>query len=170
MPEVTIRSAFNSEDSDAVRQLCRDYVTWQIKMFPELRKEIEAYFEPQEWERTLADLPRIHARPKGDMLLALVDDEPLGCIMYHEMSPGIAEFKRLYVAEQARGMGLGKSLVVQAQERARRDGYRKIRLDGATFLAPAIKLYQQVGFRIVEPFFDVPPELADIVVYMERDL
>lgn len=170
MPEITIRSAVSEEDADAVRQLCRDYVTWQIKMFPELRAAIEAYFEPVEWERTLADLPRIHARPKGDMLLGLVDDVPLGCIMYHEMSPGIAEIKRLYVDEKARGVGLGKLLIVEAQDGVRRDGYSKIRLDGATFLDSAMKLYLKLGFRIVEPFFEVPPELADIVVFMERDL
>lgn len=170
MASVTIRMASSASDVEAVRGLCRDFVAWQLRTFPDLRDKILTYFEPVKWEAVLTDLPSIHARPKGGMLLALIDDAPVGCIMYREMAPGVAEAKRLFVDEGRRGLGIGRALVSEMLAAVAGDGYRSIRLDTARMLTAAIELYRAMGFHECAPLGDVPPELQDIAIFMERAL
>lgn len=170
MPDIKIDVATQDSDVEAVKQLCRDFVSWQLEEFPERREIILAYFEPTKYEKTLADLPKIHSRPKGAMLLARIDGQPMGCIMYHEMEHGIAEVKRLFVSKRAHGMGLGELLVSQMLERVADDEYQAVRLDTARFLTAAIRLYTKMGFQEQEPFTEVPPEVKKIAVFMEKKL
>ena len=81
-----------------------------MKVYPELREPILAYFDPVEYEQTLAALPVVHARPKGAVLLADLGGFAVGCMMCLELEPGIAEVKRLFVDEAGRGHGLGRKL------------------------------------------------------------
>lgn len=170
MNEAKIRLVAGEEDVEAVRALCREFVTWQLREFPHLREKIRAYFEPGRWERTLADLPRIHARPDGAILLATLGGAPVGCIMHREAAPGVAEVKRLFVTDAARGHGVGRALVTGMLDQAARDGYRTVRLDTAKFLTAAIGLYGKMGFRECPPFDGVPPDAAEVAVFMERPL
>lgn len=167
---LSVGLATNAEDVDAVRELCREFVAWQLEEFPAMRAEITAYFEPSVWESTLADLPNIHARPRGAMLLARLDGKPCGCIMYHEAEPGTAEIKRLFVSSRQRRSGVGGALVEAAFARARSDGYRRMRLDTAKFLAAARRLYLRYGFEETEPSDGVPAEAREVAVFMQRSL
>jgi len=168
MAKIDIRIARTPEDIAAVQQLCRDFVTWLLGAFPERRGAIQTYFEPVKWQETLADLPKMHARPKGAMLLARLNGEAVGCIMYHEMQPGIAEIKRLFVLTSARGTGAGKRLVDAALAGIADDGYATARLDTTVFLTAAIALYKSAGFRVTDPFIDFPADVQAQAVFMER--
>jgi ribosomal protein S18 acetylase RimI-like enzyme len=53
----------------------------------------------------------------------------------------------LYVREEARGGGVGRSLVEAAVERARARGCRRIQLDVNEHNAEALALYRSVGFN-----------------------
>ena len=77
MSTAAISIAETPDDIAAVKQLCRDFVTWLHAAHPEQRENILIYFEPVKWERTLAELPEIHARPDGAMLLARLDGVPV---------------------------------------------------------------------------------------------
>jgi GNAT superfamily N-acetyltransferase len=158
------------EGVSAVQQLCRDFVSWLLKEYPEQNEKILLYFEPVKWEKTLAELSEIHARPKGAMLLARFGDLPVGCIMYHEICPGVAEVKRLFVSTEARGMGAASCLVDALIENARSDGYRELRLDTTIFLDAAIQLYRKHGFVDSSHSIDLPTEALDVVVFMSRTL
>lgn len=166
--EVTI--ARRPQDIAAVQQLCRDSVAWLVDEFPQMREKILICFEPVKWEQTLAELPEVHARPQGAMLLGRTDSVPVGCIMYHQMSPGVSEVKRLYVSTQARGGGVASRLVERVMEAARADGYSEMRLDTARFLTAAIGLYRKHGFEDSSDAIDLPPELNDIAMFMHRAL
>ncbi|WP_165784326.1 GNAT family N-acetyltransferase [Zhengella mangrovi] len=146
MPSVAVRLAETEQDVEAVRALCRAFVDWQLKEFPGMREKILAYFEPVSFARTLADLPEIHARPKGAILLASLDGRPVGCVMYLEMQPGVAEVKRLFVEESGRGHGIGRILLAGMLEQMRTDGYNEACLDSAEFLTHAKQLYDRMGF------------------------
>ena len=95
MPEVSVRMAEGPADFEAARTLCREWVDWQLRTFPERRDVILKVFEPEAYARTLAALPEIHARPLGGILLADIDGRSVGCVMYLEQAPGVAEIKRL---------------------------------------------------------------------------
>ena len=57
----------------------------------------------------------------------------------------------LFVAEDARGSGLGEALVQAALERARERGCRRVELDVSEGNAPALRLYERFGFASGRP-------------------
>ena len=170
MSTVDISIVETPEEISAVQQLCRDFVSWLLTEHPEQREKILIYFEPVKWEKTLSGLSETHARPKGAMLLARLGDLPVGCIMYHEMSPGVAEVKRLFVSAKARGKGVASHLVEALIESARSDGYLELRLDTTIYLDAAVQLYRKHGFVDSSHTIDLPAEALDVVVFMRRTL
>ena len=78
------------------------------------------------------------------------------------------ELKRLFVAAEARGQGIGAELVRTALERATHRGYRRAFLDTAPAdMAQAHHLYQRFGFR---PVASPPHPLTRGIAYFERSL
>lgn len=112
----------------------------------------------QDFKGELAALPGNYASPGGALLLARGGDgSPLGCAALRPMEPpGCCEMKRLYVAPDARGMGLGKALVEAVVEAARRAGYRELRLDTLPDMLDAQGLYTRLGFVRIAPYYDTP--------------
>ncbi|KAF2639486.1 acyl-CoA N-acyltransferase [Massarina eburnea CBS 473.64] len=68
----------------------------------------------------------------------------------------VCELKRLYVAPQARGLGVGKMLLEGAVERARVLGYREMVLDTLVGLEAAVGLYREAGFGETGGYYDNP--------------
>lgn len=166
MPDIRIDRAETDADFEAARTLCRAWVAWQLKAFPDLRDKILAKFEPVAYARLLEQLPAIHAHPGGAVLLARIDGRPLGCVMYDQWAPGTAEIHRLFVDEAGRGHGLGFALLTTMFDHMRADGYHTVRFSSARFLTHARALYERAGFH------DIPsPEGApDHVYFMEQRL
>jgi ribosomal protein S18 acetylase RimI-like enzyme len=94
--------------------------------------------------------------PAGLFLVATLHGEPAGCgaLKFHHGAP--AEIKRMWVAPQARGLGLGRRLLTELEARAAAHGVRTLRLETNQALAEAISLYASAGFREVAPFNDEP--------------
>ena len=163
-----IRLADTEADFDEARALGRSWVDWLLKVYPEMRGPILAYFEPVEYEQTLAALPVVHARPKGAVLLADLGGPAVGCVMYLELEPGIAEVKRLFVDEAGRGHGLGRKLLEAMFDQMRGDGYQKVRFMSSHFLTHARKLYESVGFQDMPMPDDYLDEYRHLDYFMER--
>ena len=62
----------------------------------------------------------------------------------------------MWVAPAARGLGLGRRLLRELEEQARRRGARVVRLETNRTLAEAIALYRSAGYVEIEPFNDEP--------------
>ncbi len=107
---------------------------------------------PQGFEQELAALPGPYAPPGGELLLAKRGDHVLGCIGLKPLAPGVAEIKRLFVREQARGLGVGKALIEAMTRTARERGYAEIKLDTLPQMQSAIALYQAAGFAPIAPY------------------
>ena len=80
----------------------------------------------------------------------------MGCvaIKLHEKAP--AELKRMWVSPSGRGLGLGRQLLAEAENHARKMGARKVRLETNRTLAEAIHLYRSAGYEEVEAFSPEP--------------
>ncbi|TMD95819.1 MAG: MarR family transcriptional regulator [Chloroflexi bacterium] len=67
---------------------------------------------------------------------------------------GRAEIKRMWVAESARGLGVGRRLLGELEAHAAGHGARSVRLDTNSALTEAISLYRSAGYSEVPPFND----------------
>jgi ribosomal protein S18 acetylase RimI-like enzyme len=129
------------------------------RLFQAYAESLDVDLAYQDFATELASLPGKFAPPDGEMLLALEDGEPVGCVALRPLDQdGICEMKRLYVAPAMRGSGLGKALVERLIEEARSRGYRQMRLDTLPSMAAAQAMYRAMGFEPVEPYYDTPVE------------
>ena len=122
----------------------------------------------QDFDRELAELPGAYAPPRGTILLARAETVPVGVVALRPLAPDICEMKRLYLAPESRGGGLGRRLVLGIIEAGRQRGYRAMRLDTVqSSMAAAIGLYRDLGFREIPAYTHNPqPD----VLYLELPL
>jgi DNA-binding MarR family transcriptional regulator/GNAT superfamily N-acetyltransferase len=127
---------------------------WCIEQyFSELNARFDAGFNPS--LSISADAHEL-TPPAGAFLIARLGARPVGCgaLKFHPGAP--AELKRMWVAPEARGLGLGRRLL-QAQERHAMDqGVEVLRLETNGALSEAIALYRSSGYREVPAFNDEP--------------
>jgi DNA-binding MarR family transcriptional regulator/GNAT superfamily N-acetyltransferase len=97
-----------------------------------------------------------YAAPGGLLLVARLRDEPVGCGALCFMDGEPDQVKRMWVARSARGLGLGRRLLAELEQRVRERGGRAIRLETNRRLAEAISLYRSAGYVEVPPFNDEP--------------
>ena len=100
-------------------------------------------------------IARVHGEPVGRAALKLHGDH----------TP--AEVKRMWVDESARGLGLGRRLLVAVEEHARHHHAPALRLETNASLNEAITLYRSAGYREVPAFNDEP--FADHWFYKRLD-
>jgi ribosomal protein S18 acetylase RimI-like enzyme len=136
-------------DLDAIRLLFRAYAA-----------SLPVDLAYQDFAAELAGLPGAYAPPGGTLLLARDSNAvPLGCAALRPMpQAGWGEMKRLYVAPEARGLGVGRALAEAVIAAARQAGYRELRLDTLPAMTSAQALYRQLGFTPVAPYYDTPIE------------
>ncbi len=94
--------------------------------------------------------------PFGAFVVAYLRGEPIGCgaVKHH---PGqVSDIKRMWIAESARGLGLGRRLLEHLEGIAREHGSREGRLETGDVLTEAIALYRSAGYVEVAPFNDEP--------------
>lgn len=118
-------------------------------------------------EQIFSMAPEELAAPNAQFLVARVDETPVGCVALVDMLR-YGELKRLFVDASARGTGLGRRLVLEAEALARDLGLRVLRLETGPELAPAVRVYRGLGYRERGPFGDY----ADLPcsLFMEKRL
>ncbi len=152
----TIRRATSAADIDAARALFEEYAA---------ALDFELRF--QDFQAELNTLPGAYAPPTGDLLLAEMDGDVVGCVAVRQLDEGVCEMKRLYVRPGFRRHGIGRALAVRIVGRGRALGYQTMRLDTVETMHAARALYRDLGFRETDAYYHNP--LPD-VVYMEREL
>lgn len=128
-------------------QYCMD------QYFHELDRRFEGGFDPSISISAEADELR---PPAGLLLVATLRSEPIGCgaLKFHTDEP--TELKRMWVADSARGLGIGRRLLAELEAEAARNGSRMVRLETNKSLTEAIAFYRSSGYVEVEPFNDEP--------------
>ena len=94
--------------------------------------------------------------PRGTFLVAISDGLPIGCVGLKGTGGELAEVKRLWVAPSARGLGLGRRLMVSVESAARDIEIKVLRLDTNSALPEAGQLYRSSGWTEIDRFNDDP--------------
>ena len=115
----------------------------------ELNRRSDRGYDPA---RGVSAEPREMTPPQGLFLVAYRGGDAVGCggVKHHPGEP--SEIKRMWVAENARGLGVARRLLAALERDAVGSGASVARIETSATLFEAIALYRSVGYVEVAPF------------------
>jgi len=130
-----------------------DYTPEYQHAFRQLNEEwISHWFTMEAADYKALDNPQGYILDKGGaILVALLNNQPVGVCALIKMHDGMYDFElaKMAVAPAARGKNIGYLLGKAIIEKAKALGAQQLYLESNTVLAPAIRLYQKLGFTKV---------------------
>jgi len=130
---------------------------------------IEQYFRVEERDRiALTDCEAAIVTPGGQIFFAMRAEMVIGTCAVIRLDEATCELAKMAVIPAAQGQGVGRRLGETAIAFARQIGARKIMLLTNSRLAPALRLYEQLGFE--RGPLPAHTEYARADVYMELAL
>lgn len=125
-----------------------------------------------EYQAALYPAASTHLLPAADLargvfLGAFAGGRLVGCGGY-VLHDGYGELKRMYVRPEARGRGVGESLLSALERRARAEGVAALRLETGVRQPAALRLYGRAGYVRRGPFGGYPDD--PLSVFMEKQL
>ncbi|MEX6688942.1 GNAT family N-acetyltransferase [Danxiaibacter flavus] len=108
-----------------------------------LRKPLGLTFLPEELEKE-----------KHDILIGCFDDDKMeGCCLLTEIEPGILRLRQMAVTSGLQGKGLGRAILIFAENVARDRGFKKICMHARK---TALGFYEKLGYvKIGDEFIEV---------------
>ena len=158
-----IRESVSDNDLEQIKLMFRQYFAW-------ITEDNGINLSYQGVNSELDNLPGVFSPPAGCLLIAEINNNPVGCVALRLFEPGTCEMKRLFVKPEVRGKGVGKALAIRIIEEAKKKGYRKMLLDTGDFMVAAQKVYSSLGFKTIGQYYDVPAEVLKRTVFMELSL
>ena len=115
----------------------------------ELNRRSDRGYDPA---RGVSAEPHQMTPPAGLFLVAYRGGDAVGCggVKHHPGEP--SEIKRMWVAENARGLGVARRLLAALERDAVGSGASVARIETSATLFEAIALYRSVGYVEVAPF------------------
>lgn len=139
------------------------YQQWLIQNDPDLQIVLNG----QGYDDELEHLKEKYGAPEGAIYILTADGVDIGCIALRKIDEKTCEVKRVFLQMDYRGIGLGKQMMEQVIEDARRAGYREMVLDTLPIMTGACGLYERMGFVPTEKYNDNPLPYA---IYMKLAL
>jgi ribosomal protein S18 acetylase RimI-like enzyme len=151
------------------QKLCKELDKFQNNLVPE---RVSLGFT------SLAGLENLH-----DILLVYDGEKAIACGALKRSSKDSAEISRVYTDENYRGQGIGKMIMNELEERAKKKGYSRLVLDTWKTSSSARALYTKLGYKEI-PMFDIPTlrnsfsmddddklhQIQDLLVFMEKNI
>jgi putative acetyltransferase len=116
---------------------------------------------------SLADPRRFILDKGGRIFMAVQDGKAVGCCALLAMGAGEFEVAKMGVTESAQGGGVGRRLLHRVIAESRASGATRLYLETNRKLAPAIRLYESLGFRHLTPDRITHSPYARADVFME---
>jgi GNAT superfamily N-acetyltransferase len=166
---LAVNAVRSRRDLEAVKGLCIECLTWNRARYAHLEWLIERYYDVSNWAAYLSRLSDLYAPPSGDILLARLGDDAVGCVMMHGVETRVCEMKHLFVDARARGHGVGFRLCNGLMMLAAQRGFEVMRLETGIENKEAIALYLHLGFGPL-PSPKSPDDVQALLRYMSIDL
>ncbi|HEX6287273.1 MAG TPA: GNAT family N-acetyltransferase [Acidimicrobiia bacterium] len=141
--------------------------TWTVAIDDPRREDIVALLQRHlEFARGVTPPEDVHALdldglldPKVTFFSLRDDGRLLGIGAIKELGEGHMELKSIHTAEEARGNGVGRTVVNHLLSVAAERGARRVSLETGSMeaFAPSRALYARVGFVECDPFGDYNP-------------
>ena len=134
--------------------------------FRDLNTEwLEKYFEVEPYDRIVLNDPQNEVIKRGGfVLMAVVDDQPVGTCAIIKHTPLKYELAKMGVADAFQGCGIGQSLIEAAIRKARELGAETLILATSPKLDAANHLYQKMGFQ------QVPDDVIGPLPYVRHSI
>lgn len=142
---------FQEGDEDAFRLLNEEWIT---KYFKLEQKDLHVLNHPRQ----------VILEKGGGIVFVTLDGKPVGCCALVTIGPDEYEVAKMGVTESAKGLGLGRRVLTAAVEEGKRKGAKRLYLETNHSLAPAIHLYEALGFQ------HVPVERRILSPYVRADV
>jgi ribosomal protein S18 acetylase RimI-like enzyme len=107
----------------------------------EIRDRFPEGFE----DADLVDAAEVSGR-RGAFVVAYEDGRPVGCGAVRTLEPRVGEIRHVWVAREARSLGLGRRLLAELERRAAELGHDVVRLGTHESPAEAIAMYRSCGY------------------------
>tara|TARA_R110002073_G_scaffold123234_1_gene266787 strand:+ start:79458 stop:79907 length:450 start_codon:yes stop_codon:yes gene_type:complete len=115
--------------------------------FQSLVKELDAYLKTTDGDdhdfynqyNGLEDIKHV--------LVAYVDEKPIGCGAIKKFDTNAVELKRMYVKLEKRGSGIAKQILTFLEEWAKETGFQKCMLETGRRQVEAVKFYEKSGYK-----------------------
>ncbi|MEM9970719.1 MAG: GNAT family N-acetyltransferase [Pseudomonadota bacterium] len=149
MSDIRIVELTTVEEVARLIPLVRDYITF---VTAQIRDAAGVTLDADAMVASTASKLHDVIPPRGRTFEARRGEVPVGMVFVRPSGGQSREIKRLYVAPEARGTGLGRQLVSRCIDAAREDGAASLRLDSTKSLTGAIALYADLGFEHRGPY------------------
>ena len=103
-----------------------------------------------------------------DVLIAYIDGVPVGCAGSRRHSNSEAELKRVWVEPEYRSQHIATNLIGQIEEKARKQGFKRIVLQTREKMSNAVELYRKRGYKQIENY--PPYDKLDGAVCYSKEL
>ena len=77
---------------------------------------------------------------------------PVAASLIAELGPDVGELKRMHVAQDVRGLGIGRALLAHLEHGARTPGLARLVLETGTRQGEAPALYRSAGFTDIPAY------------------
>ena len=165
---ITVRQVTTEAEAEEVRALLPQFIDWLLVRYADRADTIRGYFQGQDIEGQMRNLLVQFAPPHAACLLARMDGVPVGMVMVKPHQGDTCEMNRMFVADAARGRGVGRMLVAEIVATARHLGYRRMQLAAGIRHQEALALYRAMGFAEDAGIADTGA--GDLEVRMSRAL
>jgi len=145
MPDIEILRVNRPEDISAVKVIFVEYLNF-------VENYLGQSLSFQGTEKEFLDFPQTY----DALFLAKIDLSPMAACGIKPFKDNICELKRLYCRKDGRGFGLGLKLCQASLKTAKEIGYETIYLDTDHGLIHANAIYEKLGFRDIEKYYDNP--------------
>ncbi len=126
------------EDSD-------QKAVWQLHV--DGLKQTDSFIDDSRFDQDFKNIKKAYLNNKGEFFVASLNNEVVGMGALKKVDDKTAEIKRMRVAINHQGKGIGSMILDHLTERAKELGYKKLILDTTTNQEAAKRLYEKRGFR-----------------------